>query len=247
MNRKITILGSGTCQIQANRMASSVLVELDGLKVVYDFGRGICLRLSELSLKHNDINHIILSHFHPDHISDLIPFLHAAAWSKIEPRQSDLNIYGPPGLKSMMMKVVTLFQQGELTSNRFKLKMHEISDSEFSIGTQKFFFAELPPVNNHGLKFKVGENIYAFTGDSNFHQQEIAFLEGVDLAVIDSGHITDGEIVELAVSTKAKSIICSHLYRDLDIDELNRLARRKGCKGRILMAKDLMCFNIGGL
>ena len=75
---RITLLGTGTCQIQRHRMASSILVEFDTFRLLYDCGRGITQRLLELNLQNNDIQQIVLSHFHPDHISDLIVFLHAA-------------------------------------------------------------------------------------------------------------------------------------------------------------------------
>lgn len=97
MQNRLIILGTGTCQIQKERMASSVLLDLGKSKVVYDFGRGVCQRITEAGYKISDIDHIILSHFHPDHFSDLIPFLHASSFSKVEPRRHDLNIYGPAG------------------------------------------------------------------------------------------------------------------------------------------------------
>ena len=33
---RIVLLGTGTCQLQEDRRASSVLVELDGLRLVFD-------------------------------------------------------------------------------------------------------------------------------------------------------------------------------------------------------------------
>ena len=244
MNGKITILGTGTCQIQEKRMASSALAELDGLRIVYDFGRGTCQRLLEAGKKQDDINHVILSHFHPDHISDLIPFLHAGTWSKIDSRNSDLNIYGPPGVKDQVMKLINLFGPGELTSERFQINICEIEDKEFSINGQRFEFIELPKAPNHGLKFGFNERSFAFTGDSDFHRQEIDFLKGVKLAVVDAGHITDENIIELAVSTQVRTFVCSHLYRELDEERFNALAKKKGYEGRIIVGKDLMSFDI---
>lgn len=73
MNDKLVILGTGTCELRADRMASSVLVhlhdcQLNGRYVLFDIGRGIANRLAQLKLKSDDIEHIILSHFHPDHV-----------------------------------------------------------------------------------------------------------------------------------------------------------------------------------
>ena len=91
MKNRLIILGTGTCQIQRERMASSVLIDLGETKILYDIGRGICQRIIEAGYKLSETDHIILSHFHPDHFSDLIPFLHASSYSKIEPRTHDLK------------------------------------------------------------------------------------------------------------------------------------------------------------
>lgn len=241
---KITTLGTGTCQIQKHRMASSVIVELENLRLVYDFGRGTTQRLAEAGFAHNDINHIVLSHFHPDHLSDLIPFLHAASWSRIDPRNKDLNIYGIPGIKTLFKKIIGLFEPGDLLQPNFHLNIHEIAEDKLSIDKYEFLFCELPPANNRGLKFEFEGRVCAFTGDSDFHKQEIEFLKEVDFAVIDSGHITDENIVELAAATQAKTLICSHLYRELDESKLNSEALKKGYQGNLIVPKDLMEFNI---
>lgn len=244
MGGKLTILGTGTCQIQVNKVASSVFLELGDTRLVYDFGRGVTQRLGELGLKQDDLRDIVISHFHPDHVSDLIPFLHAASWSKIDPRKAELNIYGPSGVRAFFERLTDLFKPDELVRNTYKVTVHEINEDQFAIGEQVFDFVELPPANNHGLKFVSNNKTYAMTGDSHFHVQEINFLKLVDLAVIDSGHISDQEIVELAVKSQAKMVVCSHQYRELNEEDLNRQARDFGYHGRIVVAEDLMSFNL---
>jgi len=244
---KITLLGTGTCQIQHDRMASSVLLEIDDMRVVYDFGRGITQQILNMGLKSDDIEHIVLSHFHTDHISDIIPFLHAASWSQIDPRKRKLNIYGGLGVKVQIMRLISLFGPDELVRDeRFEVVIHEIRNEEFVIGKTKFHFPVLPPANNHGLKFEFAGRTYAFTGDSHFHEQEIDFLKDVDLAVIDSGHITDDNIVELAVLSQAKTIICSHLYRDINEKTINLRAVQRGYRGELVVAQDLFTCELPG-
>ena len=241
---KITLLGTGTCQIQNNRMASSILVEIDKLRFIYDLGRGITLRLNQLKLKQDNIEHIIFSHFHPDHISELVPYLHAARWSTIDPRNIDLHMYGPEGLKNLWQKTVEIFGEISFHSDKYKIIIHEIDTDTFFINNFSFISTHLPPFNNRGLKFSSNGKIYAFTGDSNFHKQEINFLKEVDIAIIDSGHISDEEIVELALATQVKTVICSHQYRDLNELALNQRAKKNGYKGKIVVGEDLMSFDI---
>lgn len=241
---RIVLLGTGTCQLQSHRLASSVLLELDGLRLVYDFGRGIAGRLAEIGLKQDDLEHVVLSHFHPDHLSDLIPYLQAAAWSQIDPRGKDLHIHGPIGLEVQLMRLLSLFGPETLVRDSYRVHLHEIRSDRLQIGSRTFDFVDLPPADNRGLRFSHQGRIYAFTGDSDFHRQEIEFLRGADLTIIDAGHPEDEEILELAAATQVPRIVCSHLYRELDEADMNTRARTLGYTGRLIVGRDLMIFEI---
>ena len=238
----ITLLGTGTCQIEYERRASSVLLDIDGLPILFDCGHGTVQRLLEAGIQHNQLNHIILSHFHPDHVSDLIPLLHAGAWSRRNPRSTNLHIYGPAGTQKLVDGLMSVFGAASFTQPSYAVQLHEVTEGPFEIDTRHFEFISLPPANNHGLRFTWNGKRYAITGDSHFHEQEIAFLSQVDLAVIDSGHPSDAEIVELAVRSQAKVIVCSHLYRELDAINLQSLASDAGYRGTIVIGRDLMSF-----
>ena len=245
MADRIVLLGTGTCQLQTHRKASSVLLELGDLRLIYDFGRGIADRTAELGLTQDDVEHLVLSHFHPDHLSDLIPYLQAACWSQTDPRTRNLHVYGPIGLEVQLMRLLSLFGPETLASERFRIHLHEHrSVNRLVVAGRAFDFVDLPPADNRGLRFTHGGRTYAFTGDSDFHQQEIDFLRRVDLAVIDAGHPTDGQILELAVETQVPRIVCSHLYRELDEEEMNQQARARGYTGRLIVGEDLMAFEV---
>ena len=238
----ITLLGTGTCQIEYERRASSVLIQLDGMPVLFDCGHGVVQRLLEVGVQHNELNHIIVSHFHPDHVSDLLPLLHAGAWSRRNPRTTDMHIYGPAGIKQLIDGFKNIVGVSALQQPTYVVFVHEVDGERFSIGPYDFDFISLPPAGNHGLRFVWRGKRYAITGDSNFHEHEIAFLNQVDLAIIDSGHLEDDEIVQLAVASQAKTIVCSHLYREIDAPELQALAEKAGYVGTILVGRDLMSF-----
>ena len=237
----ITLLGTGTCEIQYDRRASSVLLQLDGMAVLFDCGHGVVQRLLEVGIQHNELNHIVVSHFHPDHVSDLIPLLHAGAWSRRDPRTTDLHIYGPPGIQQLIDGFMNIFGVSALQQS-YDILVHEVAGEHFSIGSYDFDFISLPPAGNHGLRFVWRGRQYAITGDSNFHEHEIAFLSKVDLAIIDSGHLDDDEIAQLAAASQAKTIVCSHLYREIDAQSLQTLAEKAGYEGTILVGRDLMSF-----
>lgn len=65
--------GTVTRQLQADRMPSAVLIECDTVRFVYDSGRGITQRPTLWNIRQDDLSHIVISHFHPDYFSDIIP------------------------------------------------------------------------------------------------------------------------------------------------------------------------------
>src|SRR5215831_954422 len=134
----IILLGTGTCQIEYERRASSVLIQLDAMSVLFDCGHGVVQRLLEVGISHNALNHIVVSHFHPDHISDLIPLLHAGAWSRRNPRTTDLHIYGPPGLQHILDGFKVIFGESALRQPAYEVQVHEVAGEQFSIGEYYF-------------------------------------------------------------------------------------------------------------
>lgn len=237
---QITLLGTGTCRLEPDRAASSVLVEEGSRRVVFDFGRGVATRLGSIGLTQDDIGHVVLSHFHPDHHSDLIPYLQAAIWSPDDPRGRDLHVYGPSGLDAVLRSIVHLVGRDDLErQDRFRLHAHEIGPGRLDIEGAPFQVADLPPAGNQGLRFELAGIVCALTGDSHFHPEAVAFLSGVDVAVIDSGHLADEEIVRLAVESGAQRIVCSHFYRELDVADLQARAAAEGWAGTLEAGFDL--------
>src|SRR5260370_40853065 len=239
---RITLLGTGTCQIEHERRASSVLLELDGLLILFDCGHGVSQRLLEAGISHDKLNHIVLSHFHSDHVSDLIPLLHAGAWSRRNSRSTDLHIYGPPGVQKLIEGFVNIFGLHAFQQPGYHLVVHEVTEEHVQIGPHHLDFISLPPAGNHGLRFAWKGKQYAITGESEFHEAEINFLKRVDLAIIDSGHISDEQIIQLAAASQANTIVCSHLYREINAQQLQTLAEAGGYQGTILVGRHLMSF-----
>src|SRR5260370_11125815 len=123
---------------------------------------------------------------------------------------------GPRWVAQLIKGLLNLMGGDALVQVHYQIVVHELAEGGFQIGPYSFESYSLPPAGNQGLCFTWNNLRYALTGDSHFHEQEVRFLRGVDLAVIDAGHISDEEIVELAVATQVGTLVCSHLYRELD-------------------------------
>lgn len=233
MTRKLTILGSGTCNLLADKAAASVLIEKNDMRLVYDFGRGVAVRLTDYGLKQDDIEHIFLSHFHPDHVTDLYPYLHAALWSQVDPRTKDLTIYGPKGTEEFMEKMFSVFNWHEF--GRFKVNVQDV-ENEITIAGEAIKVKDLQ--HSHGLSF----DKIAIAGDASLNDALVQLLDSAKLAVFDAGHLTNDEICNLAAAVQVERLVCSHQYRPLDESALNISAKKLGFNGMIIVADDLMKF-----
>ncbi len=90
----LQILGSGGPTINKDRASTSYLLWVGPqAKMLVDMGGGAFLRFGQSEAKLADLSLIALSHFHPDHVSDLPAFL----WLSPYLRKESLPIVGPSG------------------------------------------------------------------------------------------------------------------------------------------------------
>ena len=96
---RVTLLGTGTPVPSPERFGYSTLVEAGDQKFVFDFGRGVTIRLAQLKIPFGAITAHFLTHFHSDHINGL-PDLWLTGWLRppYGHRDQAMTIYGPPGL-----------------------------------------------------------------------------------------------------------------------------------------------------
>jgi len=91
----LQVLGSGGPELNDGRASSGYLVWFDGkAKILVDMGSGSLFRFEQSGAELNDIDVILMSHFHVDHSADLPAFIKASYFTG---RDRDLPIYGPTG------------------------------------------------------------------------------------------------------------------------------------------------------
>ncbi len=116
---RITLLGTGGPRPDPARQGPATLVEVAGLRLLFDAGRGVATQLAKAGISLNEIDAVFLTHHHFDHIGGLGDLL-MAAWNN--GRTRSLNVYGPPGTRSI---VRTLFSQIYASDIRFRIREGE--------------------------------------------------------------------------------------------------------------------------
>ena len=108
----VTLLGTGSPIPSADRFGPSTLVEVPGLRLVFDIGRGAPIRLWQKQIPLGSINAHFLTHLHSDHVNGL-PDLWMSGWiqTPFGSRKTPFVIYGPSGTEQMMANLWDAFSE----------------------------------------------------------------------------------------------------------------------------------------
>ena len=90
---RITVLGKSPAWQDADGACSGYLVEGGGQTVLLDCGAGVFAKLRRF-VDYVDVDAVVISHLHADHILDLVPF---ASGLRYAPRQQPVPVDGHPG------------------------------------------------------------------------------------------------------------------------------------------------------
>jgi ribonuclease BN (tRNA processing enzyme) len=82
----LIILGSGTGVPSLKRCSPGMVLISGDSKALIDSGPGILRRMLEVGITYQDIDLLLYTHIHPDHVSELVPILFACKYAEL-PRQ----------------------------------------------------------------------------------------------------------------------------------------------------------------
>jgi ribonuclease Z len=199
----LQVLGSGGPLNSGGRASSSYLIWLHGHPtIIVDMGVGSAVNLARTGASPRDIDAILLSHLHPDHVSDLAGFLWSA---QVLERARPLIVVGPagnayfPDIKSFLNRLFgadgafPVMQKLLGSDAKFHLDVRTINAKPFqSIAALQIGGAKIsayPVSHGHApsLAFRIesaGISI-VFAGDQNGQDSNFAsFAKDADVLVL---------------------------------------------------------------
>lgn len=247
---KLIILGSGTGWVRLDRNSPGYLVEVDDFCLLLDFGPGILKEILRIGKKLEDISAIFISHFHPDHVTDLIPFLFATRYSLGYKRVLPISLYASEDFAHFYNSLKLAFKEwieppkGLLNVNL----LPKLKNYKFFIGP---FKAYTSPVKHNleslAIRLEYQEKSLVYSGDTGYCEELIELSEGADLLIVECSnssdfyvehHLSPEDIALISERAKVKRIILSHFYPHSENVDLNLIKNK--FKGEIILAKDLM-------
>jgi ribonuclease Z len=104
---RVTLLGTGCPQVSIRRYGPASLLRWQDRQFLVDCGSGVTQRLIAAGSSGRQIDAVLLTHLHSDHIVDLFQFI-ISSWH--QGRDRPQRIYGPPGTRQYMKGLMALWQ-----------------------------------------------------------------------------------------------------------------------------------------
>lgn len=105
---KVTLLGTGCPIADEDRFGPAALVTARRSDVLVDCGSGVTQRLLSAGCPGRDIDALLLTHLHSDHLVDLYQLI-ISSWHQGRPRP--WRVYGPPGTKDYVDGLMALWRK----------------------------------------------------------------------------------------------------------------------------------------
>jgi ribonuclease Z len=148
---KLTILGCYAATPRTITNPTSQVLEIKNRMFLIDCGEGTQVQLRKNKIKFSKINQVFISHLHGDHFYGLIGLI--STFSLLG-RTTDLHIYGPIGIKEIILLQLRLSNSW----TNYDLYFHELESEE----TETIFEDDKVVVKTIPLKHRVYTNGFLF-------------------------------------------------------------------------------------
>ncbi len=148
---KLTILGCYAATPRTFTNPTSQILEIKNRLFLIDCGEGTQVQLRKNKIRFSKINHIFISHLHGDHFFGLVGLV--STFTLLN-RTTDLHIYGPKGIKEIIMLQLRLSNSW----TNYGLFFHELE----SLESEVIFEDEKVLVKTIPLKHRIYTNGFLF-------------------------------------------------------------------------------------
>ncbi len=245
---EIIVLGSGTCVPSLKRGSPGLILRIEERVLLFDSGAGTLERMLKMGITYLDLDLVLYTHTHPDHVADLVPLVFACKYGE-NPRKKDLSFIGGRGFKAYLQAIQGVYGHW-LQPNLFQIQVREVLDDVLNYD---LFRVTSKPMNHlpESVGYRVeshdGKSV-AISGDTDYCSSLVELARDVDLLVIESalpdemkadGHLTPSLAGRVARESRCKKVVLTHLYPVCDTVDIVGQCRTE-YQGELVIAEDLM-------
>jgi ribonuclease BN (tRNA processing enzyme) len=211
------MLGTGSSVPSLRRLSSSCLVSTRSGTVLIDVGPSVVRRLLEFCATVDDVDIIVLTHFHPDHTIDLVTFLFACNYGERE-RQKPLVIIGGKGVRAFYRRLAAPFPWIEPISYRLAIKT--LPQGRWKTGSLSITTG---PTNHRDesivVRLEEDGKSAVFSGDTGYSPSLGRLASDTDLFVVEcsypirkeKGHLNLSSLHRIVELAHPRQVVMTHL------------------------------------
>ncbi|UCC73049.1 MAG: MBL fold metallo-hydrolase [Gemmatimonadota bacterium] len=251
---RLVTVGTGTVVPDPERASACHWIEHGGVRLLVDCGAGALQGLARAGLSWGEVGHLVISHFHTDHIGEIPSLIFALRHGLEVPRQAPLAVWGPAGVERLFSAWANALGSW-LTDPGFEVDIHEMRPGAVAeMGGIRVHVTETPHTEESvALRFEAGGSALGYTGDTGPSRELAEFFRGVDLLLaecslpdelVEDNHLSPERLARLAVDAGVRRVALTHVYPQLRRFDVPELIRRAGYAGEIVMATDGLALRI---
>ena len=246
---KLIFLGTASAVAYEDHENSYMVLKGESSSILVDCAANPILRLKKAGIDFREVNDLIITHFHADHVAGL-PNLLMDMW--ILGRQAEFRIYGFQHTISRVNKMMKLFDW-DTWDHMYPVSLITIPEKEiYPVLENPDFRIFSSPVDHLiptiGLRIETVKNnfIIAYSPDTNPISQMIQLGTDADILIHEAGgsyegHTSPSQAGEVAAQANAGSLYLIHysLYGDKNAESIITEAK-KTFPGKVVLAEDFM-------
>ncbi|HEX9823880.1 MAG TPA: MBL fold metallo-hydrolase [Actinomycetota bacterium] len=249
---ELVVLGADGMYASPGGATSGYLLREDGFTVWIDLGSGTLANLQ----RHQDlydVDAVMVSHRHPDHLVDLFAYYIARLYGPPEP-SPEIPLFAPPEVLERAHAFVSDSSEGGL--ERAFDRREVDPGSSFEVGPFRVRTARMAhPVETMGVRIEAGGTVFAYSADTGPCTQLVELAEGADLLLAEASwqdeddevpgdlHLRASEAGDHARMAGAGRLVLTHIKPGLDRERSRREAAAV-FDGEVLLAEQGMTIEV---
>ena len=232
---KVTLLGTGTPQLNPRRMSYSTLIEAGDEVLMFDAGRAAMLQAKKSGANLKNLNKLFLTHLHSDHVVG-IPDVWLTGFLAPSFRASPMKVWGPKGTENLTSGLrqaydfdvnIRIAQYGGQRATGMEFETTEVHDGYVyennGVKVTAFEVQHTGPDTAYGYKIEYKGRSVVLSGDTIYNENVLKHATGVDLLVHQVGYAPKEAIEQNKVVAR---IISLHTQPE-QVAEILKVAKPK--------------------
>lgn len=223
-----------------DRACSGYLVEAGEARILMDCGSGTWRNLLQ-QMDHTSLTGVLLSHRHPDHVSDVFQLFHARRYGQTEPLP-EIPLWAPPETLERVCGFAAELDQA------FSLRPVSAGDTIELDGVRMAFFSMAHPPQTVGIRIEDADGVLAYSSDTGPGGDLEALARDADVFICEAtlqdddlgweGHMTAGQAGSAAAGAGAKKLLLTHLPPERDAGLSLAEAHKTSGQAEVQLAAD---------